>query len=94
MIVGEESQANSSSLTKHKWNIEIILSVLFFDTAGAKKRTKRNAENVSRLRARLGALPQVPATFFEKRSIKNFQSWYHNLLRDLLTFPFYSCYNK
>ena len=36
MIVGEESQANSSSLTKHKWNIEIILSVLF-GTSGAKK---------------------------------------------------------
>ena len=27
--------------------VEIIFSVLFFDTAGAKKRTKRNAEKVS-----------------------------------------------
>ena len=36
MIVGEESQANSSSHTKHKWNIEIILSVLF-DGVAAKK---------------------------------------------------------
>ena len=34
----------------------LIRSILFFDTAGAKKRIKRNAEIISRLRARLGAL--------------------------------------
>ncbi|MBQ2805840.1 MAG: hypothetical protein IJF08_02195 [Clostridia bacterium] len=46
----------------------------FFDTAGAKKKAwqRRNAENMSRLRARLGALPQVPATIFKKGRSKNF----------------------
>ncbi len=34
--------------------VEQSLSVLFFDTAGAKKSTKRNAENVSPLRRRRG----------------------------------------
>ena len=81
MIVGEESQANSSSLTKHIWNIEKILSVLFFDTAGAKKRTKRNAENVSPLRRRPRALPLEPANFC-KSLIKTFhQLGRYKLLR-------------
>ena len=52
MIVGVESQANLSSLTKHKWNIEIILSVLFDGIAA--KRTKNGVSGVSRLRARRG----------------------------------------
>jgi len=34
--------------------VEQSLSVLFFDTAGAKKSTKRNAESVSPLRRRRG----------------------------------------
>jgi len=45
-------------------------SILFFDTAGAKKRIKRNAEIISRLRARLGALPQVPGRFLKKATQK------------------------
>ena len=46
---------------------EKIVSVLF-DTAGAK-RTK-NAEKVSPLRRRLGALPQEPRSLFAKSDAK------------------------
>ena len=40
---------------------EQILSVLFGQ--GAAKRTKNGVKEISRLRARLGSLPQVPAAF-------------------------------
>ena len=45
MIVGEESQANSFSLTKHIWTIEIILSVLFEQRG--PKRTKKAVLRIS-----------------------------------------------
>ena len=55
---------------------------ILFGTAGAKKNifrfAKSNAEKVSRLRARLGALPQVPATFLKKGRSKTFVRINHN----------------
>ena len=59
MIVGEESQANSSSLTKHKWNIEIVLSVLFEQRG--PKRTKKAVFT--------GLCPE-PRSLFEKATQK------------------------
>ncbi|MBQ5793708.1 MAG: hypothetical protein IIW17_06785, partial [Clostridia bacterium] len=47
---------------------EEFVSVLF-DTAGAK-RTKNAVRKVSRLRARLGALPQAPGRFLKKATQK------------------------
>ncbi|MBO5758059.1 MAG: hypothetical protein J6S28_10185 [Clostridia bacterium] len=47
---------------------EKTLSVLF-GTAGAK-RTKNAVSGFSRLRARLGALPQVPGRFLKKATQK------------------------
>ena len=49
---------------------EKIFSVLF--EQGAAKRTKNSVWSKSRLRARLGALPQDPATFLKKGRSKTF----------------------
>jgi len=49
----------------------LIHSILFFDTAGAKKRIKRNAENISRLRARpRAARPWMGGRFLKKATQK------------------------
>ena len=48
--------------------IEKTLSVLFAHIGA--KRTKNAVRDVSRLRARLGALPQVPGRFLKKATQK------------------------
>ena len=53
----------------------MTLCVLFFDTAGAKKRTKRNAEIISRLRARGGLCALHP-----HKLLKKFDQNFHHVL--------------
>jgi len=50
-----------------------FLPAFFFDTAGAKQKAwqRRNAEKISRLRARRGRCPR-PATFLKKGRSKTF----------------------
>ena len=52
----------------------LTLSILFLDTAGAKKRIKRNAEKVSPVATGdLGLCPKTPVAFCKKRR-KNSQN--------------------
>ena len=49
----------------------LTLSILFFDTAGAKKRIKRNAEKVSPVATGdLGLCPKSPGRFLQKATQK------------------------
>ena len=54
----------------------MLRPAFFFDTAGAQKKAwqKRNAESISRLRARPRALPLEPATFLKKGRSKTFKT--------------------
>ncbi len=71
----------TARLTTERLGYYVRKPIPFFLTPLAQRRNicyanyllrKLNAENVSRLRARLGALPQVPATFLKKGRSKTF----------------------